>query len=90
VALAITEIAQEFGDMRHLGANCTQAMRLWKTTGRDESNFVGALYEARAITKQQPRVANRMSYFWTVLRDLLDLLETPESPTPRQQVGPAK
>ena len=80
--------------MRHLGANCTQAMRLWETSRRDESNFVGALYEARAITKQQPRVANRMSYFWTVLRDLrdlLDLLETPEppeSPTPQQQVGP--
>jgi hypothetical protein len=90
VAVAVTEIAQEFGDLRHLGANCTQAMRLWESSRRDESNFVGVLYEARAITKQQPRVANRMSYFWTVLRDLLDLLDTHESPPLRQQVGPTK
>lgn len=80
VAVAVTEIAQEFGDVRHLGANCTQAMRLWEASGRGESTFVSALYEARAITKQQPRVGNRMSYFWTVVRDLVGLLDKPPSP----------
>lgn len=84
VAVAVTEIAQDFGDLRHLAANCTQAMRVWETSGRSESRFVGALYEARAITKQQPRVANRMPYFWSVVRDLLALLDEPKT---RSQVG---
>lgn len=75
VAVAVTEIAQEFGDLRHLGANCTQAMHLWESSGCSESALVSALYEARAITKQQPRVSNRMSYFWTVVRDLVGLLD---------------
>lgn len=86
VAVAVTEIAQEFGDQHHLAANCTQAMRLWEVSGRSENNFVAALYEARAITRQQPRVANRMSYFWTVVRDLVDLLdESAEAPAPAPQ-----
>jgi len=48
-------------------------MRLWQQTSRSEASFVSLLYEARSITKQQPRVLNRMPYFWRVLRDLLGL-----------------
>jgi hypothetical protein len=77
LAVAVTEIAQEFGDLRHLSANCTQAMRLLERSGRSVSSFVGTLYEARAITRQQPRVANRRSYFWSVARDLLGVTEPP-------------
>ncbi len=82
IAVAIIEIAQAFGDQHHLAANCTQAMHVWEACGRGEDAFVSRLYEAYAITKQQPRVANRMSYFWIVVRDLLGLRTDPPHPRP--------
>lgn len=71
IAVAITEISQEFGDSTHLRANTTQAVHLWELSGCSEAMLVSRLYEARSITRQQPRVVNRRSYFWAVVRDLL-------------------
>lgn len=73
IIAVITEISQEFGDHHHLRSNFTQAMRVWEASGRGEAVFVGTLFEARSITRQQPRVSHRMPYFWSVLRDLLGL-----------------
>lgn len=87
IAVAVTEVSQEFGDLGHLAANSTQAMHLWQQSGRGEPSFVSILYEARSITKQQPGVVSRISYYWTVVRDLLGLLAEGDAPPPPQHAA---
>jgi Helix-turn-helix domain len=72
----VTDIAQEFGDSRHLRSNLTQALHLLQQSSISEVVFVSRLYESRAITKDRrtvglgrATVSKPMAYFWTVVRD---------------------
>jgi hypothetical protein len=75
----------------------TQALRLWAQSGLGEADFVEMLYEAKRRTrlyqgKQGAKgMQNKIAYFFTVLRDLVQegarLTETPrrqERQGPRQ------
>jgi hypothetical protein len=82
LAVSVTEISHDLGDIAHLRSNFTQANRLLQRSGLMESFFVSKLYEARAITKDRQRspsaaaaspVTRPMAYFWRVVRDQLHL-----------------
>ncbi len=77
IAAVLTDFSDELGDSSHTVANVTQALRLWGQSGVDEAEFVEMLYEAKRRTrlyqgKQGAKgIQNKMSYFFTVLRDLM-------------------
>ena len=84
IQTVMTEFSEQLHDSEHLRANVTRAMHLFQASGLAESGFVGALYEARSITRQQGGVRkraaggsliNRMPYFFAVLEDLLGMRE---------------
>src|SRR5215212_11144456 len=76
IAAVVMDFSRELDDGAHTAANVTQALRLHATDGRPEQDFVALLYEARRRTRLaqggQGRgvVANKMAYFFQVLRDL--------------------
>ena len=86
----LTEFSAELHDEEHTRQNIGQAARLWKASGRSESDFCALLYEARSITKQytvkkraqgpggEYGLRNKMPYFFKVLRDLLGMKEHAE------------
>jgi Helix-turn-helix domain len=83
----VIDIAQEFGDSRHLRSNLTQALHLLQQSGLSESLFIGRLYDSRAITKDRrtfpsgtTSISKPMAYFWSVVRDEMGVH------SPRQQV----
>jgi hypothetical protein len=82
----ITEISGEFHDNEaSFRSNVSRAARLWKDSGRSESDFAQLVGEARSITKTydiQKRASgdagewgarNKVPYFFSVLTDLLGL-----------------
>jgi hypothetical protein len=77
LAAVVTDFSDEFGDSSHTVSNVTQVLRLWSGSGQPESDFVEVLYEAKRRTreyqgKQGARgIQNKMAYFFTVLRDLV-------------------
>lgn len=75
IMAAITEISENFADMANLRSNTSQAVNLWQESGRSEASFVSSLYEARSVTRQQPKVRRPMPYFWRVVRDLVGVHE---------------
>ena len=78
VAAVVMDFSRELDDPTHTAANVTQALRLHAADGRSEQAFVALLYEARRRTRQaqgqqgQGMVANKMAYFFQVLRRLVD------------------
>lgn len=84
IEMLIAEFSRELGDAEHRSPNTSQALRLWRTSGRSEASFVQMLYESRSRTRQAGNVAHRsgtgtnvgirkrMPYFFACLRDLLD------------------
>jgi hypothetical protein len=84
----LTSLTRDFslalGDPAHLTSNLTQTHNLWHKSGLSEKEFAALLYRARFLTARYavlrpgepspppglPR--NRMAYFFTVLRDLVD------------------
>lgn len=83
VEALMTEFSKDFGDPAHARANCTQAVRLLRTSGLSEMAFSRRLYEARSVTRDQINrrrmagsevpVQKAMPYFFAVLKDLLSL-----------------
>jgi hypothetical protein len=71
----IADFSREMGDTKHLGSNVTQAHRLFAESDLTMDDYFTVLYEARLRTRKVGGVINRMSYFFTVLRDLLSLPE---------------
>lgn len=73
----ISDYSRELGDEPHLLANITQALRLWRESGRGEADFVAHLHAAKQRTrlaqgKQGTGVIhNKMAYYFSVLRSLL-------------------
>jgi hypothetical protein len=74
----VGDFSREFGDTAHEGPNITQALHLWRESGLAAQDFVTRLlYEARRRTRQAQgaqgtgHIANKMAYFFTVVRDLL-------------------
>ncbi len=64
-------------DPANVGRNQTQARRIWAESGFSEEKFVDRLGKARRkaaaarVTKRSPDgAANRMPYFFRVLRDI--------------------
>jgi hypothetical protein len=74
----IMDFSREFGDTTHDAANVTQALRLWTNSGLSEALFVSHLHEARRLTRLYQgkqglgTIANKMAYYFQVLRDLLN------------------
>ncbi|MEO8288789.1 MAG: hypothetical protein ABI670_20410 [Chloroflexota bacterium] len=77
IAQVASDFSQELQDAEHIVSNVTQALRLWQSSGLDEHAFVQVMYEAKTRTrKYQTRphwdaLNNKMSYFFKVLRDLV-------------------
>ena len=72
----VRDFSRDFEDADHAGPNVSQALNLWAVRGCDERDFTAFLYEARKRTRanlgpSQTTRANRMPYFFKVLRDLL-------------------
>jgi hypothetical protein len=82
IAQVASDFSHELQDSEHIVSNVTQALRLWQTSGLDEEAFVGLMYEAKTLTrKYQTRphwdgLANKMAYYFTVLRDQVQRLES--------------
>lgn len=66
----IADFSREMGDTTHLGSNVTQAHRIFAESNLAMDDYFTILYEARLRTRKTNGVQNRMSYFFTVLRDL--------------------
>ena len=80
----VDRYSDELHDSDHAPQNRGQAARLWKASGYSEAAFGRVLIEAKAETlkrdvHKRARVGgefglrNKMPYFFTVLKDLLDL-----------------
>lgn len=75
IAGILMDFSQEWGDSAHSVANVSQGHNLWYQSGLTEGAFVQHLYAARQKTQtaqgRQGRgvIANRMAYFFTVVRD---------------------
>lgn len=70
LAATLDEVSKQLHDA-HPESSLTRAVRLWQTSGLAEDAFVGKLYGARSITRQQPRVRRGMPYFFAVVEDLV-------------------
>lgn len=77
IAAVLSDFSRELGDTAHEGANITQALHLWRESGLSAHDFVTRrLYEARRRTRRAQgaqgtgHVANKMAYFFAVVRDL--------------------
>jgi hypothetical protein len=66
----IADFSREMGDTKHLGSNVTQAHRIFAASNLGMDEYFTILYEARLRTRKTNGVQNRMSYFFSVLRDL--------------------
>ncbi len=66
----IADFSREMGDTKHLGSNVTQAHRVFAESNLGMDEYFTILYEARLRTRKTNGVQNRMSYFFSVLRDL--------------------
>ncbi|MCC7106242.1 MAG: hypothetical protein IT307_13955 [Chloroflexi bacterium] len=93
----ISKYSEEFHD-EALESSIGQAARLWKASGQPESAFCALIGEAASRTKQAgmiekrskqyPTLRNKMPYFFSCLRQLLGVEESPASPSqPRMQDG---
>jgi hypothetical protein len=77
MAAIITDFSLELEDRDHITVNVSQAMRLWKTSGLDEQQFVELLIESRKRVRTYQgkqglgTINNKMAYFFRVLRQLV-------------------
>ncbi len=85
----IRDFAREFNDQALLKSSVTRAINLMQDAGVTVEAFIGALYEARSITKERTAAIrtvaangkggmspkNKMGYYFAVVEDLLGLKE---------------
>ncbi len=90
----LSDFARELGDAAPLASSVTRAVNLMHRAGVDLEEFVGAMYHARAVTKErwaavrkEERAPGRpfprkraMAYFFAELEHALGLRELPETP----------
>lgn len=69
----ISDFSREMGDAAHIASNVTQAHRIMGEADVDIETFFDWLYEARNRTRKAAGIERRMAYFFTVLRDCLEL-----------------
>ncbi len=74
LAVTLADVSRQLNDS-HPASSLTRAVRLWQSSGLAEDAFVSALYGARSITRQQPRVRRAMPYFFSVVEDLVGTTE---------------
>jgi hypothetical protein len=70
-------------DEEHTKSNITHAMRIFRASGKSETDFISVMLEAKAITLDwagnihkeagKPGIKNRAPYFFAVLEDLLGM-----------------
>ena len=81
IAAIVLDHSRELGDGPHAPANITQALRVAEAAGLPEQAFVEALHTARARVRTYQgkqgmgTIANKMAYYFAVLRDLIGLEE---------------
>lgn len=78
LAAIASDYSAELGDSSHMTSNATQALRLWGTSGLDETEFAMLMHEARKVVRgaqsRKPSngsIQNKMAYYFTVLRDMV-------------------
>ncbi|MEO5952960.1 MAG: hypothetical protein ABIQ44_10900, partial [Chloroflexia bacterium] len=77
IAAIITDFSDELGDQGHTVSNVSQALKIYRESGRDESSFVDLLFQARKLVRSyQSRqglgtINNKMAYYFKVMRDLV-------------------
>jgi hypothetical protein len=76
IAAIVTDFSDELGDQGHTVSNVSQALRLYRESGLDETAFADLLFQARKLVRAYQgkqglgTINNRMAYFFRVLRDL--------------------
>lgn len=73
IAGVIMDFSRELDDSTHGPSNVTQALRLWADSGLADEAFVQQCYAAKRLLRQAQAhgVANKMAYFFVVLRRAL-------------------
>ncbi|MBN1954372.1 MAG: hypothetical protein JW900_04890 [Anaerolineae bacterium] len=71
IANLVMDISLQFGDTEHYRENDAQAHNLWRASGLDDQAFVQLVYQARDTALRLAGARNRMAYFFTVLRHLV-------------------
>jgi len=74
----ISDFSREMGDTTHIASNVTQAHRIMEGADVDIETFFDQLYEARNRTRKAAGIERRMAYFFTVVRDQLELSSASE------------
>lgn len=67
----VMDIGRQFSDVEHFRENDAQAHNLWRDSGMDDTAFVKLIYQARDTALRLAGARNRMAYFFTVLRNLV-------------------
>jgi len=84
IAAVVLDHSRELGDSFHAPANITQALRVAQAAGLPEQAFVDLLHTARQRVRLyqgkqgQGQLANKMAYYFVVLRDLCSLGAAPQ------------
>ena len=71
IAAILEDFSKEMNDYDHTQSNITQATRLYRESSLPLDKYFTILYAARTKTRKATRIENRMSYFFSVLRDEL-------------------
>jgi len=71
IANLVMDIGRQFSDVEHFRENDAQAHNLWRDSGMDDTAFVKLIYQARDTALRLAGARNRMAYFFTVLRNLV-------------------
>jgi hypothetical protein len=83
IAAYIEDYSAEFGDVEHRISNVTQALALWTNSGLTEEAMIVLIQQAKQTTRKYQGkhgargIENKMAYFFTVLRGLVEKETTP-------------
>src|SRR5262249_55555352 len=78
IAAVVSDYSSELRDPDHVTSNVTQALRLWHRSGLEEQEFVELLHTSRGLVRKYQgkqglgTIDNKMAYFFTVLRRLVE------------------
>lgn len=84
IVRTMRDYSRKFGDMDHEQSNITRAINLMEQAGADFNTLYLYIIEADRIMHKKARIKNRMSYFFSVLADLLGFKG---DHVPRSQTG---
>ncbi|MEO8289183.1 MAG: hypothetical protein ABI670_22470 [Chloroflexota bacterium] len=78
ISSVVADFSDDLGDTEHIVSNVSRTLRLWAESGLDEKAFVDLMYTAKKRTRAgqgmhgSAGLSNKMAYYFTVLRQLVD------------------